>query len=199
MEQVIMILQSALMLLATLTGLGTQIPDNVRTQATDIASRALIYANQEMARLEKLPINATTTMPENNPSGNVPAEESVVPVSHASIELIYPILSKGLGRNFSTSPDTDLNQLHVGAIVRDENGEITRTAEVVVTATDETQNQTIKGSGDITKIKNKIGKSERVYYYPFNYEFRTAGKHTITFTANGVSKSVEVEVAAPQE
>jgi len=79
MEQVIMILQSALMLLATLTGLGTTIPEEVRLQANDIASRAITYANQEMARLEKLPINATTTMPENNSTttGNVPAEEAV--------------------------------------------------------------------------------------------------------------------------
>jgi hypothetical protein len=205
MEQIIMLLQSAIMLLASLTSLGNTIPDDIRLQASDIANRAVLYAAQEMTRLEKLPINATTTMPESNQStSSAPVEEIAPPApgaraSKAIIEIFSPIPTKGLGRTFKVVPDAenqDANQLHLGAVVRDALGKPVRTAEVVITASDETQNKTLKGTGNVTKVVLPNGRQEKVYYYPFDYELRTAGKHTITFSADGLTESVEVEVAA---
>lgn len=133
----------------------------------------------------------------NQSTGNVPEEVAPAPQpasSKASIEIITPITSKGLNRKFTATPEDDAGQLHVGVIVRDAKGEITKTAEVTVTATDETQNQVLNGTGDVTKITLPNGRKEKIYYYAFNYEFRTKGKHTITFTSDGLTKSVEVEV-----
>lgn len=193
MEQIILLLQSAILLLSSLASLGTTIPDDVRLQATDIANRAVTYASQEMTRLES---NQTKM---NQPTGNIPVTEEVTPApqpepSNASIEIVTPITNKGLNRKFTATPDDEDGQLHVGAIVRDAKGEITKTAEVTVTATDTTQNQVLKGTGDVTKITLPNGKKEKIYYYAFNYEFRTSGKHTITFSVDGLTKSVEVEV-----
>ena len=62
---------------------------------------------------------------------------------------------------------------------------------MTVTATDGRQNKTMDSTGNWTKIVRK-GDKKHVPFYPFNYEFRTAGKHVITFECEGVKESVEL-------
>ena len=50
------------------------------------------------------------------------------------------------------------------------------------------------GIGSVTKIYKEDGTQEIVSYYPFRYEFKTAGQHTIKFTANGMSESITLDV-----
>jgi len=61
-----------------------------------------------------------------------------------------------------------------------------------------TQNKTINGSGSTTKIIDGLGQQSIVVFYPFNYQFKTAGEHTITFTSGGVSAEVKVSVEASE-
>lgn len=95
-----------------------------------------------------------------------------------------------------TFPD-ESNIINIGLVCRDEKGNPVNKAVVTVEATDSTQNKTIHGTGNVTKIRNAEGEESSVHYYPFNYQFKTAGEHTITFTCNGISESVTVTVVDP--
>jgi hypothetical protein len=123
----------------------------------------------------------------------------------ASIEIISPIPGKGLGdRRFSKdAPYTaqlvvvdESNYIDIGLIVRNDAGEPIKDAVVTITATDETQNKTLNGTGNIyPRYEGEI----RIMtpFYPFYYEFRTVGDHTITFSVNGMTDSVTLTVVAP--
>lgn len=87
----------------------------------------------------------------------------------------------------SVTPSTD-NYVDLGVIVRDDNGNVLRDVTVEVTSTDQSQNKSLVGSGDLTSIYPN-GEKKFVHYYPYRYEFRTIGDHTITFTTGGVSQS----------
>jgi len=115
--------------------------------------------------------------------------------SMTTIEIISPIGGKGLGRTYQASPEIvdELNYIEIGAIIRNEDGVVVKDATVVVEATDASQNKELVGTGDLTPIYPN-GKKTFVSYYPFHYEFKTSGDHTITFTTNGVSEEVTVTV-----
>jgi hypothetical protein len=103
----------------------------------------------------------------------------------------------GLGRefvanDFAYNPDgtlskgtepTDANSIDIGIVIRDQNGNAVKDQTVNVTATDGTQDKTIKGTGDQTKVYVD-GNPQTVPYYAYHYDFKTAGDHTITFTAD---------------
>ena len=82
------------------------------------------------------------------------------------------------------------NYIVVGAVVRDTEGKSINTATVVITTGDPTQTQTMTSTGNTKKIGE-----ETVYYYPFEYFFKTAGQHTITFTANGMTETLELNAS----
>ncbi len=142
-----------------------------------------------------------------------------VPISKANIEIFSPTPGKGLGRqykanNYQINPDgtlaqgsatpDDSNSIVLGLIARNDNGDAVIKYDVTIEATDPPNpdcfscRRFIKGTGTdqtgigaVTKIY-KDGVPETVSYYPFLYEFKTSGQHTITFSANGFSKSVTV-------
>jgi len=113
--------------------------------------------------------------------------------SKARIEIINPIATKGLNRPHSTSPNFDQygnpeNEIYIGAVVYGEDGEPTRTAVVEVTTTDASQNKMINGTGNVTPIYVN-GQKRQTSFYPFSYEIKTVGEHSITFSTNGLTTS----------
>lgn len=127
----------------------------------------------------------------------------------SSIKIISPIQGKGLGKRIDTTTGADVgfrvsptypelqdesNYIELGLLCTDDDGNVDDKSTVEVVATDSSQNKTMVGTGAIVKIYNDRGEGVQTYYYPFHYEFKTAGKHIITFTCNGLSESVELDV-----
>ena len=124
-----------------------------------------------------------------------------------TLQIISPIAGKGLGRiyvanNYELNPDGTIktghapkeeNMIDLGLIIRDENGTYLDGVVVEVEATDESQNKRIAGTGNQTKIYPE-GTPVTVPYYPFHYEFKSAGKHTITFKVGDKTESVDLDV-----
>lgn len=110
-----------------------------------------------------------------------------------TIEIIDPIENKGRNRKFivDADPHNDDSFVYLGAVVRDENGSALRNATVNITATDETQNKIIESTGNQKKAVID-GAKVILPFYPYTYQFRTAGKHTITFECEGVTELVEL-------
>ncbi len=137
------------------------------------------------------------------PEPIVEAKPKPVP-SKASIAIISPIAGKGIGPRMdfngtdvgyvaSSTVENESNYIVLGLIVYDDAGENTRTAVVTVTATDASQNKTMNGTGN-QKTMYYDGIAKVMWFYPFSYDFRFAGQHTITFSANGMTESVTLTV-----
>lgn len=107
----------------------------------------------------------------------------------ATIEIINVDQNHPLDKPYIVTPDwkhvVNINQFaNVGAILRDETGQVVRDQDMTITATDETQNKVEHGTGDMT------ANPDNLYYYGFRYLFTTAGDHVITFAALGVEASL---------
>ena len=111
------------------------------------------------------------------------------------IEIINPIKTKGLGRKYTANDviEDDSNYIELGAIVRDDNNNIVKDAVVSVEAGD--QNKTMTGTGNVYPVMEQ-GKKVKTHYYPFHYQFKEKGKHTITFKIVGtdIEESVNITV-----
>lgn len=202
--QAITLLKSAIALLLALQSMGAAVSPELRATILTVANEAIEQANYQIAH---------PTMTDQDPSGTTqnsdvaPSAGSTIgaqsqdqvqtpPASQARIEIISVDPSKPLvGTMYSVAPDsvksageaTETMQVAtLGAIVYDADGNNDKTSAVEVQTDDATQDKTINGTG------NMNGNSG-LYYYPFNYLFRTVGDHTITFTVNGVSQSVTLE------
>lgn len=113
--------------------------------------------------------------------------------SMEKLQIISPMANKGLGREYFASEvvKDESNYIEIGLVVYDHYGDVDRNTQVVVMATDSSQNKTMNGTGTIGRIYEN-GVKKEVYYYPFTYEFKTAGEHTITFSANGMTEVVKL-------
>lgn len=122
-----------------------------------------------------------------------PTPIASAPVSQARIEIISPIPTKGIGRQHIASPtvEGEENYVVLGAIVYDANGNVDKSAVVTISATDASQNKVENGAGDMVTIYTDGVKSQ-VLGYVYSYEFQTPEDHTVTFSANGLSKSVVI-------
>lgn len=113
------------------------------------------------------------------------------------IEIINPINGKGLNKKHIASDiiEDDSNYIEIGAVVRDDNNETVKDVVVSVETSDETQNKTMTGTGNVYPIRTD---NKRIItpYYPFHYEFREKGKHTITFKIvnTNIKESVKITV-----
>lgn len=206
MEAAIQLLMTAQAFLALVSGINQPEMETLKAQALQVAQSAIIVATEEIAKVQaSLPQPtqaAGGTQPPAPQSLPVVATPMPDPVSKARIVIVSPIEGKGLGRTYKANAEAgqkgatilEENYIHIGAVVYDEEGRRRRDVTVEVSATDSSQNKTIEGTG--TQGKALIdGVLTRFNYYPFNYEFKTPGTHTITFSALGISQSVEVEVS----
>ena len=212
MESAIALLQAAIALLTLLLSPSVMIPDDLRTQAAAVANQAVIIANVEIAKSQAAtsPItNPTPTpMPENSTPAPAPTSPAAAePVSQARIEIINPSPNKGLGRNYkandyqmnndgtlkagSVAPD-ESNSVYLGAVLYAADGSPVKDADMSITVGTSTP-VVLNGTGNMTKIYVN-GAPQNVPFYPFNYEFRKSGHITFVFEAQGLSKSVELDV-----
>ena len=119
----------------------------------------------------------------------------------SSLEIISPINGKGLNRKYVAKPGIgekgvsydESNEIILGLVVKNDAGDVVNNVTVAVESTDTTQNATLNGTGNVGKIYVD-GNEKQVYYYPYTYQFKTSGKHTITFSALGLTQSVELDV-----
>ena len=112
-----------------------------------------------------------------------------------TIEIFNPIPGKGKNKAHAHNPkglEDEEDYVELGLIVRDEQGEAVRDRLVTVAATDSAQNKTMDGTGAYRRVFRN-GKRPHTPFYPFHYEFKSEGKHTVTFTCEGVSASVELQ------
>lgn len=120
----------------------------------------------------------------------------------ASIEIINAVnnhqWSEVTGRKYTAQPQVvdETNYVSLGLIVRNDAGELVKDAIVTIIATDETQNETQNGTGSVIPLYEN-GVRIITSIYPFHYEFKTVGDHMITFSVNGMTKSVTFTVVAP--
>jgi hypothetical protein len=129
----------------------------------------------------------------------VPTVEPITqtqPTSMKSITIISPIATKGLGREYLSRAEIkdEFNYIELGLVVRDDADKVVKNVEVVITATDESQNKTLSNTGNVTPIYVD-GVKIITPFYPFSYAFKTPGEHIITFVAEGLTQSVTLTVA----
>lgn len=149
-------------------------------------------ANVATSSVAYIPTPIPAPIPEPVQVINQPTQTimTTAPTSQARIE-IYPIQRNGLGKEYKANPEPieKDNFIVLGAVVYDANGNVDRDAVVTITTSDVTQNKVKNGTGDVITIYPNEEKLE-VLGYKFNYDFKTPGDHTITFSANGLSKDV---------
>lgn len=113
-----------------------------------------------------------------------------------TLEIINHISGKGANKVHAFNPkglEDEDDYVELAAVIRNENGEALKDKIVIITATDSSQNRTYNETGVIRRIFRN-GERRHTPIYPFHYEFKSEGKHTITFTCEGVSQSVELQV-----
>lgn len=196
LTSVVMLLQVAIAFLGSSAGTQYQ-PQAVAlaNQAIAVARQALIQGNAEL--MAPMPTVLSPELVTVSSSAPVP---NVVPLVQrpmsATLELIdqrYPS-SQGWRTKTYIVGDVDKSYVDIGLIVRDGDtsnshapGSNSRdNVEVIITATDSSQNKTLQGTGNIRTITV----NDTVSYYPFSYEFKTAGDHTITFSSLGETTSI---------
>ena len=138
-----------------------------------------------------------------------------------TLEVINPIAGKGIGsrtdpvtgqdrgyraNDYKTLPNGDpapgsqtpdeTNSIDIGVIVRDDSKRALDSVTVSFEATDEKQNAKYPNTGSITKTyaDPRSDISQKTPYYPYHYEFRTTGKHTITITCQRMKEVIELTV-----
>ena len=140
-----------------------------------------------------------TAQPE--PQNQVEPLSTQIKQSMSELQIIDPIPGKGRGRQYIANLngiENESNYIELGLVLRNDDGKPVNNLQVTITATDSTQNKTLNSTGNVKKIY-KDGVPELVHYYPFHYEFKTAGTHTITFSANDMQEVVVLEVLEPAE
>ena len=220
MIQALTLILAGMQLLIAIQSSPVPVPEPLFTLASTTAHTAIRIGNEEYA---KALVNPTGTVPTTDVNPVVQPQQQTAPTqtqtqtlittepkkSMSSIKIISPIAGKGLGSRIDSTTGKDVgfrvsptypelqdetNYIELGLVCRDDDGKVDFDSTVEVVSTDSTQNKTMNGTGNVTKIYNN-GVPESVNYYPFHYEFKTAGKHTITFTCNGLSESVDIQVS----
>ena len=171
------------LLQAVIIMLTSSIGTPVEQQARQIADQALIIAYQglQSEQVASVPIIIEEI--------NEPIKEVK---SMRNLEIISPFSNKGLGREYLSGPLKDeKNYIELGLLITDEKGKSINGVDVSVTATDSSQDRTMNGTGNITKVY-KDGHPREIYYYPFHYEFKSEGEHVIIFKTDTEETSVTI-------
>ena len=176
--------------------LGQQV-GRLKAQAEQINNQMTPTMTTDTTGAAPSTVQPSTTVPTPAPqtptSAPAAAPAPSTPASQARIDVVSPIAGKGLNREYVHSDEIkdESNYMVIGAVVYDDNGQPTATPTVNITATDNTQDAIEVGTGDVATIWPD-GNRTVVPVYTYSYNFKTAGDHTITFTANGITKSVTV-------
>lgn len=158
-----------------------------QTQAIQQQSETLQQIQQQTA------IQSPTPAPIPTPKPSMSKIEIIVPMSNkAYCTNISYSKCESQNKVFIASPQVidESNYVYIGFVVYDDNGNQIKNAVATIVATDESQNKTLNGTGNVAPIYNENGAKIITPYYPFNYEFKTAGEHIITLSANGMAKSI---------
>lgn len=147
----------------------------------------------------------TTPVPQYVP----PVTIAPTPVSQARIDVVnystdltrqYTAMPTGckliIGSNYndvdcSPSSYPTNGDVTLKAILYNDDGSVNQSAVMQITATDSRQNKTFNGTGNIVTFY-KDAQKQQVYGYVFGYHFLAPGEHIITFSAQGLSKSVTI-------
>ena len=164
--------------------------------AREIAQRAIVWAQQAVA---ELPTESAPAQPIPEPAP-AQTEIQVAPSAAgiinepkkamATLEIITPkhpySKDETIGKTYKAANEVteDDNTIYIGVILKDSDGNQIDSAVMDVATTDSAQNKQINGTGTFLA---KFGK-----FYPFIYDFHSAGQHVITFTALGASASVTI-------
>lgn len=185
---VIAMLQLATSFLTSAIGTPLQeMAEQFATQAVQVAQTTLdTIQNENAISQQTAPAPVTPVPQETAQTNNQTTQKNMY-----TLEVISPINNKGLGREYVAAPEIvdESNYIEIGLLVKDESGAYLKTPTVEVIATDSFQNRTMAGTGNVTPIYPD-GNKQVVSYYPFHYEFKTAGEHTITFKCEGIETAV---------
>lgn len=145
--------------------------------------------DQDLSNLQNI-IKAPLPLPQPIPT---PMTE---PTSQAQIEIISPMPNKGLGRDYLARAEVldEANYVSIGAILYNPDGSINETAEMTIISSDKDQDKVLDGTGDVWGGRYVDGQKQPVHYYAFTYNFKTPGDHEITFSANGLTKTITINV-----
>lgn len=120
-----------------------------------------------------------------------------------SLKIFSPMLNKGLGRQYIASSEiiNESNYIELGLLIKKDDETFNKhgalgvdDAIVTIEATDSSQNKTLNGTGNVIKTIDDDGINKLFSYYHYHYEFKSSGEHTVTFSANGMTKSVTLNV-----
>lgn len=208
-----------LILLQSATNIPTALRDQanvVVSEAIRSANQAIVGAQTTSAPTTassgqggvQSPQDVSTSVVSSAPAqASTPTVPASIPTSQARIEIVnYPT---DLTRQYSAMPascklvigsnynDVDCSpnaypnngDVTLKAVLYHDDGSVNQTGVMQISATDARQNKTFNGTGDIVTFY-KGDQKQQVYGYVFGYHFLVSGDHTITFSANGLSKSV---------
>lgn len=195
------------------------LPPELRQQAISVATYAITYANQNLGSSQPTapisnpaqPVTPAYVAPQSS-SQTAPTQTAPepVPVSQARIEIVnntndlsrkYTAMPSGckliIGSNYN---DVDCSpagypsngDVTLKAVLYNADGSVNQNATMQITATDDHQNKTFNGTGDIVTFY-KDGQKQQVYGYVYGYHFLSRGTHAITFRANGLEKAVALD------
>lgn len=127
-------------------------------------------------------INAMTKQDPTPQQTVVQAPDPIVVSLDIQSRGIAPLTGTKLARS---EPFDEQNQVDFAVFVTDQNGNYIKSDTMNITATDSTQNKVLNGTG-----ANEQGH----YFYSFEYNFTSVGEHTVTFTIDGVTKSMSFDI-----
>lgn len=175
------------------------VPAEVRAQGEAIANQAIVVVSTELARLQSQPNVSLTPITNNQPSDTTnnstgtnmteaQPEAEAAPASQARIEIISTNPKTPLDGNYfsyqsALASSNPSNYIEIGAVLYNDEGENIRDAEMAITTSDPEQGKVKNGTSTFHQKK---------FVYGIRYDFKTAGEHTITFSANGITESIVI-------
>ncbi len=182
-------------------GVGQATIDIVQAQLRPVPITTSATAMPATVAPQQTPAPQTTLAPQPNGASTAPVLAATAPVaSLGHIGIIEPMGGKGIhnrASQISTSTAFDergqpMNEVSIAAVIYGANGLPLPTDDhmvpMAITATDASQNLVLKGTGaGVTVYVDGYPRGALMYMY--TYEVRTAGDHTITFSANDMSTS----------
>ncbi|MEK7072552.1 MAG: hypothetical protein AAB969_03210, partial [Patescibacteria group bacterium] len=89
------------------------------------------------------------------------------------------------------------NYIYIGLVIINDDGSANKDSVVQIISTDSSQNKNLRDTGSFWSkptgdIKEKF--QGGVYFYPYEYLFKTPGVHTITFRVGSLEKVLTVNV-----